>query len=75
MAKSHIGRAVAHVLRVTDSPLKTLGDPSQVNRVCEGDIPNVVARAYQLDRREFIKALAEESGVFVLRVRIEERSA
>ena len=64
-AKAQIGRALKRTIARTDSVLKDFGDPSQVKRVCDGDVPTVIARAWQREatRREFVLALAEESGL------------
>jgi hypothetical protein len=66
MAKCQIGAALKKTIARTDSVLKDFGDPSQVKRVCDGDVPSVLARAWQRieTRREFVAALAEESGLF-----------
>ena len=73
MAKAQIG----HALRITigGSALKEFGDPSQVKRVCDGEIPAPLARAWQRQdrRRAFVRALAEESGLFDVRLSIDEK--
>lgn len=65
MAKAQIGSALKDAMKRSDLALKDLGDPSHVRRVCEGDIPNVIARAWSKPetRREFVIALAEASGL------------
>lgn len=64
MAKAEIGRALHQSITVTDSALKDFGDPSHVKRVCEGDVPSVIARAWQRkDTRDaFVTALAKKAG-------------
>lgn len=74
MAKAHIGSALRKTIARTDSVLKDFGDPSQVKRVCDGDVPSVIARAFMKaeTRREFVRALAEESGEFDVRMVMSE---
>jgi hypothetical protein len=64
MAKAQLGRAIQKTIFRTNSVLKDFGDPSRVKRVCEGDISEVFARAWQRHdrRREFLRALAEEEA-------------
>jgi hypothetical protein len=75
ISKKQIGSALRTTIRVTGSALKEFGDPSQVNRVCDGDIPSVLARAWARThtRKELIKALAEESGLFTVGMQINEK--
>lgn len=75
LSKKQIGSALRTTIRVTGSALKEFGDPSQVNRVCDGDIPSVLARAWARShtRKELIKALAEESGLFSVSMQINEK--
>ncbi len=67
MAKAQIGKALHQSITRTDSPLKDFGDPSHVKRVCEGDVPSVIARAWQRadTREEFVIALAKRAGFIV----------
>jgi len=65
-AKRELGAAARAVLAVTQTPLKELGDKSQVKRFCDGDVPNVMARAYARDKKTFIATLAKQSGVFAV---------
>lgn len=64
VAKAQIGRAVSKVIRRTDAVLKDFGDPGLVKRVCDGEVPSVIARAWQRRdrRREFLRALIEEEA-------------
>lgn len=75
MAKCHIGQALKKTISRTDSVLKDFGDPSQVKRVCDGDVSSVLARAFMRPdtRRELVRALAEESGWFDVRLVMSER--
>jgi hypothetical protein len=75
IAKVQIGSALRTTIRVTGAALKEFGDPSQVNRVCDGDIPSVLARAWARPqtRKEFIKALADASGQFNVLTNISEK--
>lgn len=75
MAKAQIGSALRQTIHGTGSALKEFGDPSHVNRVCDGEIPTVIARAWQRanTRRELVRALAEESGLFHVHLSINER--
>lgn len=75
MAKVQLGSAVRATLRRTDSSLKEFGDPSQVNRVCDGEVPTVLARVWaRVDtRRALVIALADESGLFDIHTQISER--
>lgn len=67
MAKTQIGRALQKTIFRTNSVLKDFGHPGLVKRVCEGEVPSVLARAWQRTdrRREFLRALAEEESVKV----------
>jgi urease alpha subunit len=75
MAKCQIGAALRKSIARTNSVLKDFGDPSLVRRVCDGDVPSVIARAWQRadTRRELVKALAEESGAFDVRCSMFEK--
>jgi hypothetical protein len=75
MAKAQLGSALRTTIRVTGAALKEFGDPSQVNRVCDGDIPSVLARAWARPhtRKELIKALADASGQFTVSTQINEK--
>lgn len=75
MAKMQLGATVRRTLKKTETPLKVVGDPSQVVRVCEGEIPSVLARVWANTerRREWIKAMAKESGLFDEQVTLLER--
>lgn len=74
MAKAQIGSALRQTIR--GDALKEYGDPSHVNRVCDGEIPGPLARAWQRpDRRlEFVRELAKASGLHVVRTVIEEKT-
>ena len=65
-ARQAIARAVAKAITRTGTPLKELGDKAQVSRWTKGENP-VLARLWlcQNLRREFVLALAEESGMSV----------
>jgi len=75
MAKATLGGAVGSALRRTDSVLKDFGDASQVKRVCDGEIPSVLARVWARPdtRREWLLDLLEKSGLFEVERRISER--
>lgn len=72
-AKAQIGRALKRTIHGSAFPLKEFGDPSHVNRLCDGEVPTPLARAWQRHRRELIRNLADESGLFNVRWSIEER--
>lgn len=63
-AREAIGRAVEKAIRRSGAALKELGDKGQVSRWCSGENPNI-ARLWQRSdvRREWVLALAEESGL------------
>ena len=65
-ARAAIGRAVAKALMRSGSPLKRFGDKGQVSRWTQGENPNL-AKLWLCasTRREFVLALAEESGMSV----------
>jgi len=77
MAKAQLGSAVGKALRRTDSVLKDFGDSSQVKRVCEGEIPSVLARVWARPdtREEFLLALMKASGLYDVRHIAERRRA
>jgi hypothetical protein len=78
MAKAQIGGALRTTIHRTGASLKEFGDPSRVNRVCDGEIPEALARAWQAEdrRKEFVLALAEASGCFDIHTSINtKRSA
>lgn len=70
MAKSDLGRALQRMITRTDSALKDFGDPSHVKRICDGEFPSVIARAWVREdtRLEFVLALADASGLFDRRI-------
>lgn len=74
-AKLQVGAALRTTIRVTGSALKEFGDPSQVNRVCDGEIPSVIARMWARPqvRKELIKSLADASGQFTVSTNINEK--
>ena len=65
-AKQAVGRAVQKAITRSGAALKEFGDKAQVSRWCQGENPNV-ARLFQHEdaRRQFVLALAEESGMTV----------
>lgn len=75
MAKVALGGALHRSIKRTESALKEFGDPSHVQRVCEGDISSVIARAWARSdtRREFVLALAEASGHFDTEVNLRSK--
>jgi hypothetical protein len=74
-AQLSIGAAVRDALKTTGTALKEVGDPSQVIRVCDGDIPKILARVWQSPKRRlaFIKSLAVRSGFFDEHVSLRQR--
>jgi len=62
-AKAQLGGAVRHAIR--GRGLKDFGDPSLVKRVCDGEVPTVLAQVWKdpETRRELVTALAEASGL------------
>jgi hypothetical protein len=75
-AQLAVGRAVQKAITRSGAGLKEFGDKGQVSRWCQGENPNV-ARLFQRrdTRREFIKALAEESGQFDVRTQMTEKAS
>jgi len=63
-AKKQIGEALHKTIARTDAVLKDFGDPSLVKRFCEGEVPSVLARAWQRQdrRRELLRALIEKES-------------
>jgi hypothetical protein len=80
-AKAEIGACLRQTINATGANTKEFGDTSQVARVCDGNIPEPLARAWQTAerRRAFVMALAKASGCFVteitLRTHDEQRTA
>ena len=75
IAKVQMGAALRTTIRVSGAALKEFGDPSQVNRVCDGEIPSVLARMWARPevRKELIKSLADASGQFNVLTNISEK--
>lgn len=65
-AKVEIGSCLRVTINATGANTKEFGDTSQVARVCDGNIPEPLARAWQTEerRKAFVLALAEASGCF-----------
>lgn len=74
MAKAQIGSAIRDSLP-RGASLKEFGDPSQVNRLCDGDVNSILARVWARPdtRRKLVMALADASGFFEARVTLNER--
>jgi len=75
MAKCQLGHTVRRAIRGHSE--KEFGDAAQVTRVCQGEVNSVMARVWARPetRREWITALAEESGQFDVTVTVTERIA
>ena len=74
-AQKAIGRAVGKAITRSGSALKEFGDKGQVSRWCQGENPNL-AKLWQREdvRRQFVLALAEESGLAEVEVTVRMRA-
>lgn len=77
MAKAQLGRAFRRTVRSDiDVRSKSFGDPGQVSRLGSGDWPEPLINAWRRveSRRELLRNLARESGLFSERVSLEEKT-
>jgi hypothetical protein len=77
IAKAQLGGAVKTALRRTDSVLKEFGTPAVVDRMCRGEVSDVLGRIWARPdtREEFLLALMKASGLYDVRHIAERRKA
>jgi hypothetical protein len=75
MAKAQLGRAFRRTVRGSDKRSKEFGDPGQVSRLGSGDWPEPIVNAWRDEesRRDLLRNLARESGLFDEQVSLNER--
>lgn len=75
MAKAQLGTAFRRTVRGSDKRSKEFGDPGQVSRLGAGDWPEPLINAWRDEetRRDLLRNLARESGLFEERLSLEER--
>lgn len=75
MARAQLGRAFRRTVRASDLKSSAFGDVGQVSRLGSGDWPEPVVKAWQRSesRRELLRQLARESGLFDERFSLEEK--
>lgn len=76
MAKAQLGRAFRRTVRGSDLRSKEFGDPGQVSRLGAGDFPDPIVEAWRREdtRRDLLRNLARESGLFVERFSLDEKT-
>jgi hypothetical protein len=77
MAKAQLGAAMKRAIRRTDSVLKEFGTPAVVDRMCSGDVSDVLGRIWARadTREEFLLALMKASGLYEVRQIAERKRA
>lgn len=77
MAKAQLGCAVKTALTRTDSPMKEFGTPAVVDRLCRGELSDVLGRIWARPdtREEFLLALMKASGLYDVRHIAERKRA
>jgi hypothetical protein len=75
-AQLSLGAAVRDALKTTGTALKEVGDPSQVIRLCDGEIPKILGRVWQSPQRRmaFVKSLAKRSGLFNEQISLHQKT-
>jgi len=75
MAKAQLGGAIKSALVRTDSPMKEFGTPAVVERMCRGELSDVLGRVWARPdtREEFVLALVKASGLYVVEPQIRRR--
>jgi len=76
MAKAQLGGAIKSALVRTDSPMKEFGTPAVVERMCRGELSDVLGRIWARadTREEFVEALVKASGLYVVERQIRRRA-
>lgn len=76
MAKAQLGRAFRRTVRGSDMRSKEFGDPGQVSRLGAGDFPEPLVEAWRREdtRRDLLRNLARESGLFRERFSLDEKT-
>lgn len=76
MAKAQLGGAVKTALTRTDSAMKEFGTPQVVDRLCRGELSDVLGRIWARPdtREEFVLALVKASGLYIVESQIRRRA-
>jgi hypothetical protein len=76
MAKCQLGGAMQKAINKTDSTLKEFGTPQVVERMCKGELSDVLGRIWARPdtREEFLLALLKASGLFSIETQIKRRA-